>query len=196
MNKVFGILYASRESQTQHIAEHISETLRERGIEAEAIDVREPEKIHLERYSVVILAASVHMGKHESEMLRFIKAHRYRLLEMPSVFLSVSLSEAGVERSAADTQEHRRFVADVSKVENAFISETSWPAERFKAVAGALPYSKYNWFVRLIMKRIAQKSGGDADTSRDYEYTNWVALEKFVAEFADHAVCAPSTRRD
>jgi len=110
------------------------------------------------------------------------------------VFLSVSLSEAGVERSAPDTEEHRRFVADVSKVENAFISETGWPAERFKAVAGALPYSKYNWFVRFVMKRIAQKSGGDTDTSRDYEYTNWVAVDKFVAEFADNPVCAQSAR--
>ncbi|MFL6414922.1 MAG: flavodoxin domain-containing protein [Bryobacteraceae bacterium] len=192
MNKVFGILYASRESQTRHIAEHISQTLRERSLEADVIDVREPEKIDLERYSAVILAASVHAGKHESEMLTFIKAHRSRLLEIPSVFLSVSLSEAGVERSGPETEEHRRFVADVRKLEDALISNTGWPPERFKAVAGALPYSKYNWFVRFVMKRIAQKSGGDTDTSHDYEYTDWVALEKFVTEFADNAVlCEP-----
>lgn len=192
MNKVIGILYASRENHTLHIAEDISEILRERSLEADVLDVRKPDKIDLERYSAVILAASVHMGKHESEMLRFIKDHRSRLLEMPSVFLSVSLSEAGVERSRPDTEEHRRFTADVSKIEDAFISETGWPVERFKAVAGALPYSKYSWFVRLIMKRIAQKSGGDTDTSRDYDYTNWVALEKFVAEFADNEVCTQS----
>lgn len=190
MNKVFGILYASRESQTKHIAEHMGETLRERRLEAEVLDVRQPANIVLERYSAIILAASVHMAKHEREMLSFIKAHLSRLLEMPSVFLSVSLSEAGVERSAPNTEEHRRFVADVSKIEEVFISETGWPHDRFKAVAGALPYSKYSWFVRIVMKRIAQKSGGDTDTSHDYEYTNWVALEKFVTEFADKAVCA------
>src|SRR4051794_10616920 len=115
MNKVFGILYASRESQTEQIAEHIGGTLRKRGIEADVIDVREPEKIHLERYCAVILAASVHMGKHEREMLSFIKAHRAPLLDVPSMFLSVSLSEAGAERSTADTEKLRRFVADVGR---------------------------------------------------------------------------------
>ena len=146
----------------------------------------------MERYCAVILAASVHMGKHDREMLSFIKAHRARLLDVPSMFLSVSLSEAGAERSTADTEKLRRFVADVGRIEDAFVSETGWPPERFKAVAGALPYSKYNWFIRFVMKRIAQKSGGDTDTSRDYEYTNWVALEKFVTEFADNPVCAQS----
>ncbi|MFL6446156.1 MAG: flavodoxin domain-containing protein [Bryobacteraceae bacterium] len=187
MSKVFGILYASRESHTRHIAEHVGELLRQRGLEADVTDVREPERIDLERYSAVILASSVHIGKHELEIISFIKAHRSRLLAVPSVFLSISLSEAGVERSAVDTDEHRRFLSDVEKIENAFISETGWPPERFRAVAGALPYSKYNWFVRFVMKRIAQKSGGDTDTSRDYDYTNWVALEKFVTEFAENS---------
>lgn len=194
MSKAIGILYASRENHTLHIAEDISETLRERSLEADVLDVRKPEKIDLGRYAAVILAASVHVGKHEREMISFIKAHRAQLLAMPSVFLSVSLSEAGVERAETDTEEFRRFVADVKKIENAFISETGWPPERFTPVAGALPYSKYNWFIRFVMKRISKKSGGDTDTSRDYEYTNWVALEKFVTEFADTAVSAQPAR--
>jgi len=194
MSKTIGILYASREHHTLHIAEDISETLRERSLEAEVLDVRKPEKIDLGRYAALILAASVHAGKHEREMISFIKAHRARLLAIPSVFLSVSLSEAGVERAEPDTEEFGRFVANVEKIENAFISETGWPPERFRPVAGALPYSRYNWFIRFVMKRISRKSGGDTDTSRDYEYTNWVALEKFVTEFADTAVRAQPAR--
>jgi menaquinone-dependent protoporphyrinogen oxidase len=34
------------------------------------------------------------------------------------------------------------------------------------------------------MKRIAKKSGGDTDTSRDYEYTDWAALDRFLEQFA------------
>jgi len=76
MNKVFGILYASREFQTKHIAEHIGATLREKGIEADVIEVREREKIHLERYSGVILAASVHMGKQASTRTKCLVSSR------------------------------------------------------------------------------------------------------------------------
>jgi menaquinone-dependent protoporphyrinogen IX oxidase len=36
---------------------------------------------------------------------------------------------------------------------------------------------------RWIMKRIAQKAGGGTDTSKDYEYTDWQALDKFARDF-------------
>ena len=52
-----------------------------------------------------------------------------------------------------------------------------------KQVAGALPYTRYNWFIRLVMKRIAAKAGGDTDTTRDYEYTDWEDLRSFTEQF-------------
>jgi menaquinone-dependent protoporphyrinogen oxidase len=45
-------------------------------------------------------------------------------------------------------------------------------------------YSKYNWFIRFVMKRIARRAGASTDTSRDHEFTDWVALDRFVNEFA------------
>ncbi|MNC94612.1 Protoporphyrinogen IX dehydrogenase [menaquinone] [compost metagenome] len=50
-------------------------------------------------------------------------------------------------------------------------------------MAGALPYSKYNWVKRWMMRRIVAKAGGDTDTSRDYEYTDWNDLRAFAKEF-------------
>ena len=35
------------------------------------------------------------------------------------------------------------------------------------------------------MRRIAKKAGAETDTSRDYEYTDWVALDRFVEEFGE-----------
>jgi len=34
------------------------------------------------------------------------------------------------------------------------------------------------------MKIIARKAGGHTDVSRNYEYTDWAALERFVEEWA------------
>lgn len=54
---------------------------------------------------------------------------------------------------------------------------------RVELIAGALKYTQYNPLVRFIMRRIAATAGGDLDTSRDYEYTDWAAVDRFVIEF-------------
>lgn len=33
------------------------------------------------------------------------------------------------------------------------------------------------------MKKISASAGGDVDTSRDYEYTDWERLEEFASQF-------------
>jgi len=37
------------------------------------------------------------------------------------------------------------------------------------------------------MKRIARKAGGPVDTSRDYEFTDWLKLDLLIAEFVESA---------
>ena len=44
--------------------------------------------------------------------------------------------------------------------------------------------SKYRAFVRFMMRLIVGAANGDTDTSCDYEYKDWPAVEKFAAEFA------------
>jgi len=48
--------------------------------------------------------------------------------------------------------------------------------------AGATPYTRYGWFVRFMMRNIARRRGLGTDTSRDYEYTDWQAVEQFARD--------------
>jgi menaquinone-dependent protoporphyrinogen oxidase len=41
-----------------------------------------------------------------------------------------------------------------------------------------------------MMRRIVAKAGGDTDTSRDYEYTDWADVRTFAEEFARVALGA------
>jgi menaquinone-dependent protoporphyrinogen oxidase len=116
-------------------------------------------------------------------MLHFVKSHRAELDRLPTAFLSVTLSEAGAERPIATPEERARFAADAQHVPDNFLEAAQWRPTRMKPVAGALLYTKYNFLVRFIMKRIAREVGAETDTSRDYEYTNWAALDEFVDEF-------------
>ena len=76
-----------------------------------------------------------------------------------------------------------------------FVAETGWKPSRTFPVAGALSYSKYNPLVRFIMKRIARKEGAPTDTSRDYELTNWPAVDRFTREIAE-GVALSGDRRE
>ena len=196
--KPIAVLYATREGHTRHVAERIAEDLRARGFDVEFKNLQDyvAGAIHLSGFSAVVLAASVHAGKHEREMVKFVKKHRTDLEQLPSAFLSVTLSEAGAEMSGMTQEQRARFSADVQKVNNKFFEDTAWRPERVKPVAGALLYSKYNPLVRFVMKRIANEAGVATDTSRDYEYTDWVGLDRFADELADElSSSVPRTSR-
>lgn len=184
--KPIAILYATREGHTRRIAGQVAAGLQKRGLKAEASDLRElPDTFDLRAYCAVVLAASVHAGRHEQEMIQFAKKHCNRLRAMPNAFLSVTLSEAGAERKNATEEEHARFVGEVQTMVERFVSTTEWQPDHVVPVAGALRYSQYNFFVRLLMKRIARRAGGSTDTSHDHDYTDWVALDGFVGRLAD-----------
>jgi menaquinone-dependent protoporphyrinogen oxidase len=48
-----------------------------------------------------------------------------------------------------------------------------------------LLYTKYNFLKRGLMKSITKKQGGDIDTSRDFIYTDWDAVDAFAREFLE-----------
>ena len=181
--KRVAVFFATREGQTQKIAEHIMAGLHKEGFDVDLHDVRQPFRFDLEQYDAAILAASVHSGDHEKEMGRFVREHRDELSSMPTAFISVTLSEAGAQRADASPSEHAQFVADVDRMMNKFFEDTQWYPEFAKPVAGALRYTKYNFLLRFIMKRIARKEGEPTDTSRDYEFTDWKDLDQFIFEF-------------
>src|SRR5438093_2282682 len=95
------VFYATREYQTQRIADHIAKELGRFGIQTDLRDVRRRAFVDWTRYAWVFVAASVHVGRHEPEMIAFVRRHRANLERLDAAFLSVSLSEAGVEDATA-----------------------------------------------------------------------------------------------
>jgi menaquinone-dependent protoporphyrinogen oxidase len=115
-------------------------------------------------------------------MIAFVKQHKETLARLHASFLSLTLSQAGAEDQTATVGQRKAARADALRMLQIFIDETGWRPWHSLPVAGALAYSKYNFVMKLIMKRIARKAGFDGDTSRDYEFTNWPVVDRFVAE--------------
>jgi menaquinone-dependent protoporphyrinogen oxidase len=182
------VLYATREGQTRRIAEHAGEWLRAHGQDARVLGVADlPESFSLGHYRAAVLAASVHAGRHEPEIVAFVKAHRAELERIPTAFLSVSLTEAGAEDGQRTAEARAKASADVQAMIEQFLTDTAWKPTTVMPVAGALVYTQYGMIVRFVMKQIAKKQGGSTDTSRDHEYTDWAALDRFLEALVDGA---------
>jgi menaquinone-dependent protoporphyrinogen oxidase len=184
MMKPILVIYATREGHTRHIAEHVGAKLDEQNRSFVSMDAAHvPHDFSLGDYSGAIVGASLHAGKHEPEMVKFVTAHLKELQELPTLLLSVSLSEVTVEDPNAPPEKRAQAEADVKRTIQKFVDQTGWQPSRVAAVAGALLYSKYNFVIRYVMKQITRKAGGPVDTTRDYEFTDWKKLNELVEEF-------------
>jgi menaquinone-dependent protoporphyrinogen oxidase len=173
------IVYATREGHTAKVAKHLATAMRRTGHQVEVLDAYRPPRVpDHERVDAVVVAAPIRSGRYPRSIVRFVRAHILRLTGIPTAFCSIGLAVAS---RTANGRAHTQSIVD------AFQRETGWRPSRTELVAGALKYTKYNFVVRFMMRRIAAANGGDVDTSRDYEYTDWGALDRFAAEMGRDA---------
>ncbi|MCC6629099.1 MAG: protoporphyrinogen oxidase [Chloroflexi bacterium] len=169
------IVYGTSEGQTARIAGRIAAVVRDRGHEVALLDVKQtPRDLALAGYDIVAIGASVHAGHYPGAVGSFITKHVVQLRDMPTAFYSVSLT-------AASAKPEER--AEAERLARAFVTAAGWEPARLVSFAGALPYTRYNRLMRWFMSRMARSGGSaDTDTSRDYEYTDWAAVERFAID--------------
>ena len=168
------ILYGTTDGHTRAVAEALGRGLQLGGVQADVVDAARRQPL-LNDYSAAIVAASVHAGKYQSAVTAWVKARAADLNARPSAFVSVSLGI--LQKSDA------AVIAEIDAIATRFTTATGWNPSVIKHVAGALLYTRYGFFKRWIMRRIVAKAGGDTDTSKDYDYTDWDDLRGFVEEF-------------
>ena len=175
------VFYATREGQSERVAGRVATDLRAQHAVVDLIDVKDVRgSIDWRAYGQAFVVASVHAGHHEKEMIAFVKRSKAELARLQAAFLSLTLSQAGAEMPANSLLQRQAAHEDALRMIYDFVRETGWQPARVLPVAGALAYSKYNFLVKFIMKRIAHKAGFDGPTSQDYEFTNWAEVDRFV----------------
>lgn len=176
-NQRIALIYSTTEGHTRKIADHLATFLREKEHAINVIDVREiPTDFSLLEYDAVILGGSIHAGNFARPLKKFVEEQRDRLMGMAGGFFSVSLS-------AAEEIEEKK--EEVQRYFDVFVEETGWHPLVFGAFAGAMPFSRYGFLKRMLMRSIGRQveKGQAIDTKRDYEYTDWVSVEEFGEQF-------------
>ena len=169
------ILFASVNGQTERIARRIAAVLDREGHTVRLKRDEEPGLIQaLEESDAVIVGGGIRYGHHSRHLVDIARNFHGTLEAKPNAFFSVSLSAGGPGARPANAQ---AYIAD-------FAQATGWEPQVNASFAGALRYSRYNPFIRFMMKLIVGAAGGETDTSSDYEYTDWLAVDRFARQFA------------
>jgi menaquinone-dependent protoporphyrinogen oxidase len=173
------IPYATHDGHTRRIADFVARVIRERGFEATAVDIKRSRLLPPDAYDAVIVGASIRMGKHDRYATAFVRRNRGALERVPSAFFSVSLA------AHDDTESGRNEVRGYIE---RFVQRTGWRPKAIGVIAGALLYTQYDFLTRWMMKKIARDHRNpDLDTTRDYVYTDWGGVRRFVDDFLEQA---------
>jgi menaquinone-dependent protoporphyrinogen oxidase len=169
------VQYASTHGHTAKVAARIGAALEQDGATVELHQVRagraQPAPLD---YDAVIVGASIHAGHHQRELVDWAEHHRTGLGMVPSAFFSVCLT------AADDTEESRTATREYH---DDFVESTGWTPARSATFAGALQYREYDFATRLLMRLLMRRMHHPTDASRDYDYTDWGAVDRWAHEF-------------
>lgn len=167
------ILYSSRDGQTQSIASYIANKLQE-SLSCDVIDLQQADNIELGQYQQVLIGASIRYGHFNTALHRFVKQHAEQLNRMPSAFFAVNLTARKPEKRSPQTNAYTRK----------FLLSSPWQPKQCAVFAGALRYPRYRWIDRVMIRLIMKMTGGETDTSKEVEYTDWQQVDRFSQEFS------------
>jgi menaquinone-dependent protoporphyrinogen oxidase len=167
------ILYSSRDGQTQTIASYIAKQLSAVVI-CEIQDLSQVGQIDLAQYQQVMIGASVRYGHFSPVLSKFVNTHVVQLNQMPSAFFAVNLTARKREKRSPQSNAYVRK----------FLLSTPWQPTLCTVFAGALRYPRYRWVDRVMVQFIMRMTGGETDTNKEVEYTDWQQVSSFAQDFS------------
>lgn len=166
------ILYSSRDGQTHAISSYIASELKEK-FSCDVIDLVHAGHVDLKSYDQVMIGASIRYGHFNAVLDKFVKKHADTLNQMPSAFFGVNLTARKPEKRSPQTNAYVRK----------FLLNSPWEPAICGVFAGALRYPRYRWFDKVMIQLIMRMTGGETDTSKEVEYTDWQQVAKFAEDF-------------
>ncbi len=167
------LLYSTREGQTKKILQYIDKEVPD--YQCDLVDLHLQPEIDFAVYDKVLVGASIRYGRLNKQLYQFIDRYQQELTQHNAAFFCVNLT-ARKEHEAKDTPEGSVYV-------QTFLKKSPWQPTLIGVFAGALRYPKYRWFDKMMIRLIMTMTGGETDTSKEVEYTNWKKVTQFVEKW-------------
>ncbi|WP_017223442.1 menaquinone-dependent protoporphyrinogen IX dehydrogenase [Moritella dasanensis] len=163
------VLYSTVDGQTLKIIKVIEAAIAHEYI-CEVMSIDECQHIDMAIFDKVVIGASVRYGHLNKKLYKFIAANKAQLEAKDNGFFCVNLTARKAEKNTPETNAYMQ----------AFLVKSDWIPKQQAVFAGALSYSKYNWWQTLIIQLIMKITGGSTDKSKDIEFTDWVKVTAFA----------------
>ena len=167
------ILYSTRDGQTQKIASYIAEQIGQQQT-CDVLNIQEATSPDWAAYDRVLIGASIRYGHFQPVVDKFVKQHLHELQQRSSGFFSVNLTARKPEKRTPETNAYTQK----------FLSQSPWQPDCCAVFAGALYYPRYRWFDRIMIQLIMRMTGGETDSAKEVEYTDWQHVRSFANDFA------------
>ncbi|MBV7388741.1 menaquinone-dependent protoporphyrinogen IX dehydrogenase [Pasteurellaceae bacterium TAE3-ERU1] len=169
------LIYSTRDGQTLKIANTLAEHLHSAGHQTKLMPLAEAVGCDLRRYDGVIIGASIRYGHFDRTLAKFVNRHYELLNRIPSAFFSVNLTARKADKNTPETNVYTRK----------FLARIDWQPHLTAVFAGALYYPRYRTFDRVMIQLIMRLTGGETDTRKEVEYTDWDSVRDFAQAFSE-----------
>jgi len=163
-------LYATTDGQTVKICKYIQQELSEYQCEFQNLELNS--NVDFSVYEKVIIGASIRYGHLSKYLYRFIDRNLEALEQHKVAFFCVNLT-ARKEDQGKDTPEGSVYM-------QTFLKKSPWTPKLQGVFAGALFYPRYKFFDRIMIQFIMKMTGGETDSTKEIEFTNWNKVTKFA----------------
>lgn len=164
------ILYLTRDGQTRKIAEQLAQ---DSGAETTLLSLRDHPNLteaDLDLFDTIVIGASIRYGHFDPLLEQFIARNHAVLNRKKSAFFSVNLTARKANRNTPQTNTYTRKL----------LAKIAWQPDVAEVFAGALFYPRYGWFDRTMIRFIMKITGGETDTRKEVEYTDWQKVRQFA----------------
>ena len=166
------LIYSTHDGQTLKICQRLAQRMQAAGQQTSLLSLADCRVINWQEYDQVILGASIRYGHLNKALYQFIETNKGSLNQINNAFFCVNLTARKPEKNAPETNAYMKK----------FLTLSSWQPQNLAVFAGALLYSKYGFFDKFMIRLIMKITGGETDTSKDIEYTDWDKVDQYADE--------------
>lgn len=166
------LIYSTHDGQTLKICQHMAQAMEQAGKTVQLMSLTQANDMQWDDVEQVIIGASIRYGHLNKALYAFIDTHKDNLASRRNGFFCVNLTARKPDKNTPETNAYMKK----------FLTLSPWQPTQQAVFAGALLYSKYGFFDKFMIRLIMKITGGETDTSKDIEYTDWQKVDAFSAQ--------------
>jgi menaquinone-dependent protoporphyrinogen oxidase len=162
------ITYSTTDGHTRSICEHLQKLVAEQhDVFLSAMD--DDPGIDLTPFDKVVIGASIRYGKHQQQVLDFIKRNQATLESRPNAFFSVNVVARKPEKNTPETNPYLQK----------FLKNIEWKPGNLAVFAGKIDYPRYGFIDKHMIRFILWMGKGPTDLTGTFEFTDWNKVDEF-----------------